>query len=155
MGNAPLIDTMVNDALWDAFNDYHMIKTADNVAEQWGLTREELDAFAANSQQKAVAAIEAGKFEDEIVPVMVKKKKEMVEFKVDEGPRPGTTAEGLAKLRAINPNGVVTAGNASSINDGAAAIVVMSEEKAKELGVKPTRSAIRTGTSRIKAEGNV
>ena len=137
MGNAPLIDTMVNDALWDAFNDYHMIKTADNVAEQWGLTREELDAFAANSQQKAVAAIERGAFEDEIVPVMIKKKKEMVEFKVDEGPRPGTTAEGLAKLRAINPNGVVTAGNASSINDGAAAIVVMSEEKAKELGVKP------------------
>ena len=137
MGNAQLIDTMVNDALWDAFNDYHMIKTADNVAEQWGLTREELDAFAANSQQKAVAAIEAGAFEDEIVPVMIKKKKEMVEFKVDEGPRPGTTVEGLAKLRAINPNGVVTAGNASSINDGAAAIVVMSEEKAKELGVKP------------------
>ena len=92
MGNAPLIDTMVNDALWDAFNDYHMIKTADNVAEQWGLTREELDAFAANSQQKAVAAIENGAFEDEIVPVMIKKKKEMVEFKVDEGPRPGTTA---------------------------------------------------------------
>ena len=137
MGNAPLIDTMVNDALWDAFNDYHMIKTADNVAEQWGLTREELDDFAANSQQKAVAAIESGAFEDEIVPVMIKKKKEMVEFKVDEGPRPGTTVEGLAKLRAINPNGVVTAGNASSINDGAAAIVVMSEEKAKELGVKP------------------
>ena len=137
MGNAPLIDTMVNDALWDAFNDYHMIKTADNVAEQWGLTREELDAFAANSQQKAVAAQEAGAFEAEIVPVMIKKKKEMVEFKVDEGPRPGTTAEGLAKLRAINPNGVVTAGNASTINDGAAAIVVMSEEKAKELGVKP------------------
>ena len=137
MGNAPLIDTMVNDALWDAFNDYHMIKTADNVAEQWGLTREELDAFAANSQQKAVAAQEAGAFVDEIVPVMIKKKKEMVEFKVDEGPRPGTTAEGLAKLRAINAGGVVTAGNASSINDGAAAIVVMSEEKAKELGVKP------------------
>ena len=137
MNNGTLVDTMVNDALWDAFNDYHMIKTADNVAEQWGLTREELDAFAANSQQKAVAAIEAGAFEDEIVPVMIKKKKEMVEFKVDEGPRPGTTVEGLAKLRAINPNGVVTAGNASSINDGAAAIVVMSEEKAKELGVKP------------------
>ena len=87
--------------------------------------------------QKAEAAQKAGAFDDEIVPVMVKKKKEMVEFKVDEGPRPGTTAEGLAKLRAINPNGVVTAGNASSINDGAAAIVVMSEEKAKELGVKP------------------
>ena len=114
-----------------------MIKTADNVAEQWGLTREELDAFAANSQQKAVAAIEAGAFEDEIVPVMIKKKKEMVEFKVDEGPRPGSTIEGLAKLRPINPDGVVTAGNASGINDGAAAIVVMSEEKAKELGVKP------------------
>ena len=137
MGNAPLIDTMVNDALWDAFNDYHMIKTADNVAEQWGLTREELDEFALNSQKKAEAAQANGAFEAEIVPVMVKKKKEMVEFKVDEGPRPGTTAEGLAKLRAINPNGVVTAGNASSINDGAAAIVVMSEEKAKELGVKP------------------
>ena len=137
MGNAKLVDTMVNDALWDAFNNYHMIQTADNIAEQWKLTREELDEFAAKSQQKAVAAQERGDFEAEIVPVMVKKKKEMVEFKVDEGPRPGTTAEGLSKLRAINPNGVVTAGNASSINDGAAAIVVMSEEKAKELGVKP------------------
>ena len=137
MNNGTLVDTMVNDALWDAFNNYHMIKTADNVAEQWGLTREELDEFAAKSQQKAAAAQAAGAFDDEIVPVMVKKKKEMVEFKVDEGPRAGTTAEGLAKLRAINPDGVVTAGNASSINDGAAAIVVMSEEKAKELGVKP------------------
>ena len=137
MNNGTLVDTMVNDALWDAFNNYHMIKTADNVAEQWGLTREELDEFAAKSQQKAAAAQEAGAFDAEIVPVMVKKKKEMVEFKVDEGPRAGTTAETLAKLRAINPDGVVTAGNASSINDGAAAIVVMSEEKAKELGVKP------------------
>lgn len=137
MGNAALIDTMVNDALWDAFNNYHMIQTADNIADQWKLTREELDAFAANSQQKAAAAQERGDFEEEIVPVMIKKKKEMVEFKVDEGIRPGTTAESLGKLRAINPNGVVTAGNASTINDGAAAIVVMSEEKAKELGVKP------------------
>ena len=137
MGNAPLIDTMVNDALWDAFNDYHMIKTADNVAEQWGLTREELDEFALNSQKKAEIAQKNGAFDAEIVPVMVKKKKEMVEFKVDEGPRAGTTIEGLAKLRTINPNGYVTAGNASGINDGAAAIVVMSEEKAKELGVKP------------------
>ena len=137
MNNGTLVDTMVNDALWDAFNNYHMIKTADNVAEQWGLTREELDEFAANSQQKAAAAQAAGAFDDEIVPVMVKKKKEMVEFKVDEGPRAGTTVETLAKLRPINPDGVVTAGNASSINDGAAAIVVMSEEKAKELGVKP------------------
>ena len=137
MGNGQLIDTMVNDALWDAFNNYHMIKTADNVAQQWGLTREELDVFAANSQQKAEAAQARGDFEAEIVPVMIKKKKEMVEFKVDEGIRPGTTAESLGKLRAINPDGVVTAGNASTINDGAAAIVVMSEEKAKELGVKP------------------
>ena len=137
MNNGTLVDTMVNDALWDAFNDYHMIKTADNVAEQWGLTREELDEFALNSQKKAEAAQANGAFDAEIVPVMVKKKKEMVEFKVDEGPRAGSTMEGLAKLRAINPDGYVTAGNASGINDGAAAIVVMSEEKAKELGVKP------------------
>ena len=132
-----LVDAMVHDALWDAFNDYHMIKTADNICEQWGLTREELDEFAAKSQQKAVAAQESGAFDAEIVPVMVKKKKEMVEFKKDEGPRPGTTVETLSRLRTINPNGFVTAGNASGINDGAAAIVVMSEEKAKELGVKP------------------
>ncbi len=137
MGNSTLVDTMVNDALWDAFNDYHMIKTADNICEQWGLTREELDEFAVASQNKAVAAQESGAFDNEIVPVMVKKKKEMVEFKKDEGPRPGTTIEGLTKLRSINPDGFVTAGNASGINDGAAAIVVMSEEKAKELGVKP------------------
>ena len=139
MGNAKMIDTMVNDALWDAFNDYHMIQTADNICEdeRWNLSREELDAFALKSQQKAEAAQAAGAFEDEIVPVMIKKKKEMVEFKVDEGPRAGTTIEALAKLRAINPGGKVTAGNASGINDGAAAIVVMSEEKAKELGVTP------------------
>ena len=137
MNNGKLVDTMVNDALWDAFNDYHMIKTADNICEQWGLTREELDAFAANSQQKAAAAQESGAFDAEIVPVMVKKKKETIEFKKDEGPRPGTTVETLAKLRTINPGGFVTAGNASGINDGAAAIVVMSEEKAKELGVTP------------------
>ena len=138
MGNAPMIDTMVNDALWDAFNDYHMGITAENVADQWGLTREDLDAFAAASQQKAVAAQEAGKFDDEIVPVEVKKKKETIIFNKDEGPRLGTTAEGIARLRpAFKKDGKVTAGNASSINDGAAAIVVMSEEKAKELGVTP------------------
>ncbi len=139
MNNGTLVDTMVNDALWDAFNQYHMIQTADNICadDRWKLSREELDAFAANSQQKAVAAQEAGAFVDEIVPVMVKKKKEMVEFKVDEGPRAGTTTETLSKLRAINKDGFVTAGNASGINDGAAAIVVMSEEKAKELGVTP------------------
>ncbi len=137
MNDGKLVDTMVHDALWDAFNDYHMIKTADNIADQWKLTREELDEFAVNSQNKAVAAQEAGAFDKEIVPVMIKKKKETIEFKKDEGPRPGTTMEGLARLRTINPDGYVTAGNASGINDGAAAIVVMSEEKAKELGVKP------------------
>ena len=137
MNNGTLVATMVNDALWDAFNNYHMIKTADNVAAQWGITREELDDFALKSQLKAEKAQKTGAFEDEIVPVMIKKKKEMIEFKVDEGPRQGSTIEGLTKLRAINPDGVVTAGNASGINDGAAAIVVMSEEKAKELGVKP------------------
>jgi acetyl-CoA C-acetyltransferase len=132
-----LVDTMVKDALWDAFNDYHMIKTADNVAEQWKLTREELDEFAANSQNKAEKAIAEGKFKREIVPVEIKKKKETVIFDTDEGVRSGVTAESLAKLRALYPDGVVTAGNASGINDGAAAVVVMSEEKAKELGVKP------------------
>ncbi|MCM1082186.1 MAG: acetyl-CoA C-acetyltransferase [Clostridium sp.] len=137
MNDGKLVDTMVHDALWDAFNDYHMIKTADNIAQQWKLTREELDEFSVNSQNKAVAAQEAGAFDKEIVPVMIKKKKETIEFKKDEGPRPGTTMEGLARLRTINPDGYVTAGNASGINDGAAAIVVMSEEKAKELGVKP------------------
>ena len=132
-----LVDTMVKDALWDAFNDYHMITTADNVAKQWKLTRQELDEFALASQQKACAAIESGAFKDEIVPVEVKKKKETVIFDTDEGPRQGSTMEGLAKLRPINPDGFVTAGNASGINDGAAAVVVMSEEKAKELGVTP------------------
>lgn len=138
MGNAPMVDTMVNDALWDAFNDYHMGITAENVCEQWGITREELDEFSANSQQKAEKAIADGKFKDEIVPVPVKVKKETVMFDTDEGPRPGTTAESLAKLKpAFKKDGIVTAGNASGINDGAAAIVVMSEEKAKELGVTP------------------
>ena len=138
MGKSDLVDVMVNDGLWDVFNNYHMGITAENVAEQWGLTREQLDEFAAGSQQKACAAIESGRFKDEIVPVPVKVKKETVMFDKDEGPRPGTTAEGLAKLKpAFKKDGIVTAGNSSGINDGAAAIVVMSEEKAKELGVKP------------------
>ncbi len=132
-----LVDTMVKDALWDAFNDYHMITTADNVAREWNLTREELDEFALKSQQKACAAIESGAFKKEIVPVEIKKKKETVVFDTDEGPRAGSTIEGLAKLRPLNPDGFVTAGNASGINDGAAAMVLMTEEKAKELGVKP------------------
>ena len=137
MNNANMIDVMVNDGLWDAFNNYHMGKTADNVAEQWGLTREEIDEFSVASQNKAEAAMAAGKFKDEIVPVEVKQKKQVIVVDTDEGPRPGTTMEGLAKLRPINEGGVTTAGNASGINDGAAAVVVMSEEKAKELGVKP------------------
>jgi len=138
MGNAPMVDSMVNDALWDAFGDYHMGITAENIAERWGLTREELDAFAAESQQKACAAREAGRFAEEIVPVEVKQKKETIVFDTDEGPRPGTTAEGIARLRpAFKPDGIVTAANSSSINDGAAALVVMSEEKAEELGVTP------------------
>jgi len=137
MNNATLVDTMVNDALWDAFNNYHMGITAENVAEQWGLTREQLDEFAATSQQKCEAAQKAGKFKDEIVPVEVKKKKETVIVDTDEGPRPGTTKESISKLRpAFKPDGIVTAANASGINDGAAA-VVMSEKAAKELGVKP------------------
>lgn len=139
MNNSTIIDTMVNDALWDAFNNYHMMITAENICDQWGLTREELDAFAAASQQKAVAAQESGAFDDEIVPVPVKVKKETVMIAKDEGPRPGTTAESLSKLKCCSgkEGGLVTAGNASGINDGAAAIVVMSEEKAKELGVTP------------------
>ena len=139
MGNATLVDTMVNDALWDAFNNYHMGITAENVAEQWHLTREDLDAFAANSQQKCEKAMAEGKFKEEIVPVEVKGKKGSVIFDTDEGPRPGTTVETLARLKPAfkKDGGIVTAGNSSGINDGAAAIVVMSEEKAKELGVKP------------------
>ena len=136
-----LVDAMVHDALWDAFNDYHMMVTAENVAKQWNLTREELDEFAANSQNKAVDARDNGRFKDEIVPVEVNmgKKKGIVVFDTDEGPREGQTPEVLAKLRCCSgvEGGVVTAGNASGINDGAAALVIMSEEKAKELGVKP------------------
>ena len=138
MGNAPMVDTMVNDALWDSFNDYHMGVTAENVCEQRGITREELDEFAANSQQKAEKAIADGRFKDEIVPVEIKQKKQTIIFDTDEGPRPGTTVDSLARLKpAFKENGIVTAGNASGINDGAAAIVLVSEEKVKELGLKP------------------
>lgn len=134
MGNAPMVDTMVNDALWDSFNDYHMGITAENVCEQWKITREELDEFAANSQNKAVEAIEAGKFTDEIVPVEVNQKKQTVIIDTDEVPRPGTTVESLARLKpAFKAGGNVTAGNASGINDGAAAVILVSEDKVKEL----------------------
>lgn len=148
MNNATMIDTMVNDALWDAFNGYHMGITAENVAEKYGLTREMQDEFAACSQQKCEKAQAEGRFDDEIVPVPVKMKKETVMFAKDEGPRAGVTAESIAKLRpAFKPDGgTVTAANASGINDGAAAIVVMSEEKAKELGVTPMAEWV-TGAS--------
>lgn len=138
MNDGRLIDTMIQDALTDAFNHYHMGITAENVAEKYGITREMQDEFAASSQQKCEKAQAEGKFDEEIVPVPIKIKKEIVMFDKDEGPRAGVTAEGISKLRpAFKPDGTVTAANASGINDGAAAIVVMSEEKAKELGVTP------------------
>ena len=147
-----LVDTMVKDALWDAFNDYHMITTADNICREWGLTREELDEFALKSQQKCEAAQKSGAFKKEIVPVEIKKKKETVIFDTDEGPRAGSTIEGLQKLRPINPDGFVTAGNASGINDGAAALVVMSEDKAKELGVKPMATYVAGALAGVRPE---
>lgn len=150
MFNTNMIDTMVNDGLWDVFNNYHMGITAENVAEQWGITREELDAFSLASQKKAAAAIAAGKFEDEIVPVPVKVKKETVEFKVDEHPR-ATSMEKLAKLRpAFKPDGgKVTAGNASGINDGAAALVLASGEAVEKYGLKPMAKLIGWGQAGV------
>ena len=138
MGNATLVDTLLRDALTDAFGGYHMGITSENICDQWGLTREQLDEFAAKSQQKCEKACAEGKFKEEIVPVEIKTKKGTVIVDTDEGPRPGITAEGLSKLKpAFKEGGKVTAGNSSGINDGAAAIIVMSEEKAKELGIKP------------------
>jgi acetyl-CoA C-acetyltransferase len=140
MFNTPAVDMMVNDGLWDVYNNYHMGITAENVAEQYGLTREELDAFALASQNKAEAAIKAGKFKDEIVPVTIPQRKgDPIVFDTDEFPRFGATAEALAKLKPAfkKDGGVVTAGNASGINDSGAAVVVMSADKAAELGIKP------------------
>jgi len=138
MGAAQMDDALLRDALTDAFGGYHMGMTAENICEEWGLTRDELDEFAAWSQQKAEKAIADGKFKDEIVPVEVKKKKETVIFDTDEGPRKGVTKESISGLRpAFKKDGMVTAANSSGINDAAAAIIVMSEEKAKELGVTP------------------
>ena len=172
MGDKKLVDTMIKDGLWDAYNNYHMGTTAENICDIWGITREELDAFAASSQQKTEAAQKAGKFEDEIVPVTIKKKKEMVEFKVDEFPKAGVTAEGIAKLRGafpVGPEGVedevvhtfeltgvheadakkhvqrVTAANASGINDGAAAIVLCSGEAVEKYGLKPMAKLVSWG----------
>ena len=172
MGDKKVVDTMIRDGLWDAYNNYHMGTTAENICDVWGITREELDQFGASSQQKTEAAIKSGRFDDEIVPVMVKKKKEMVEFKVDEFPRAGTTMEGLAKLKGafpVGPEGVeneivhtfeltqiheadtrkhvqrVTAANASGINDGAAAIVLASGEAVAKYGLKPMAKLIGWG----------
>ena len=171
-----LVDTMVKDGVWDAFNNYHMGTTAENICDIWGITRKDLDDFALASQTKTAAALAAGRFADEIVPVMVKKKKEVVEFKVDEFPRPQSTAEGLAKLRTAFPvssdnafkaNGGtvedtfgakcckgpqadagtprVTAGNASGVNDGAAAIVLASKEAVEKYGLKPMAKLVSWG----------
>lgn len=148
MNSTQLTDTMINDALWDAFNNYHMGVTAENIAKEWNLSREEQDAFAAASQQKAEKAIKEGKFKDEIVPVMVPQRKgDPIVFDTDEDPRFGTTPETLAKLKpCFIKDGTVTAGNASGINDGAAAFVIMSAEKAAELGIKPMAKIISYGS---------
>ena len=141
MGDAKIIDTMTNDALTDVFNQYHMGITAENVAEQWGISREELDEFSVKSQEKAAKAQAEGRFKDEIVPVEIQQKKATIIFDTDEGIRPGTTVEGLGKLKpAFKKDGIVTAGNSSGINDGAAAVVLMSEEKAKEVLAKAKES---------------
>lgn len=137
MGHEIVIDSMIQDGLWDAFQDYHMGITAENIAEKYGITREQQDVFAAQSQCRAEAAIKEGKFQEEIVPVIIPQKKEAsIIFDTDEFPRFGTTAEKLAKLApAFKKDGTVTAGNASGINDGAAMLVIMAKEKAKSLGV--------------------
>ena len=172
MGDKKVVDTMIKDGLWDAFNNYHMGTTAENICDIWGITRQELDEFAASSQNKAEAAISSGRFNDEIVPVMVKKKKEMVEFKVDEFARAGVTAEGISKLKGafpVGPEGVedqvvhtfevtkvheadtrkheqrVTAANASGINDGAAAIILASKEAVEKYGLKPMAKLVSWG----------
>ena len=138
MGNGELIDTMIKDGLWDAFNGYHMGTTAENVAEKFQLTRDDQDAFAAASQNKAEAAMNDGRFKDEIVPVTIKTRKGETVVDTDEYPKAGVTAEGLGKLRAaFSREGTVTAGNASGINDGAAAVVLMSAEEAQKRGVEP------------------
>ena len=148
MNATPTVDCMINDALWDAFNNYHMGVTAENIAKQWNITREDQDKFAAASQAKADKAIKEGTFKDEIVPVMVPQRKgDPIVFDTDEDPRFGTTEQTLAKLKpCFIKDGTVTAGNASGINDGAAAFVVMSAEKAKELGVKPLAKIVSYGS---------
>ena len=151
MGHTQMLDTMIKDGLWDAYNNYHMGTTAENIADVWGITREEMDAFAVSSQNKTEAAQAAGKFVDEIVPVMVKKKKEMVEFKVDEYPKAGVTVESISKLKGAFPQADgskgerVTAANASGINDGAAAIVLASADAVAKYGLKPMAKLVSWG----------
>ncbi|MCV4291045.1 acetyl-CoA C-acetyltransferase [Pseudomonas capsici] len=137
MGHASLVDTMISDGLWDAFNDYHMGITAENLVDKYDISRQAQDEFAANSQQRAIAAIEAGRFVDEITPILIPQRKgDPLRFDTDEQPRAGTTAESLGKLKAaFKKDGTVTAGNASSINDGAAAVMLMSAAKAEQLGL--------------------
>jgi acetyl-CoA C-acetyltransferase len=147
MGDAQMVDTMIKDGLWDAFNGYHMGNTAENVAQRWQITREQQDQFAVASQNKAEAAQKAGRFKDEIVPVTIKTRKGEVVVDSDEHPKHGTTLEALAKLRpAFDKNGTVTAGSASGINDGAAAVVLMSAEEAKKRGIKPLARIVSWAT---------
>jgi acetyl-CoA C-acetyltransferase len=151
MGNAELVDTMIKDGLWDAFNGYHMGNTAENVAQKWQITREEQDAFAAASQQKAEAAQKAGRFKDEIVPVTIKTRKGDQVVDTDEHPKHGTTVEALTKLRPafVRENGTVTAGNASGINDGAAAVVLMSAKEAEKRGIQPLARIVSWATAGV------
>ena len=150
MGDAQMIDTMIKDGLWDAFNGYHMGNTAENVAQKWQITREQQDQFAAGSQQKAEVAQKAGRFKDEIVPVTIKTRKGDVTVDADEYPKHGTTAESLAKLRpAFDKSGPVTAGNASGINDGAAALVLMSAKEADRRGLKPLARIVSWATAGV------
>ena len=150
MGHGTLVDEMISDGLWDAFNDYHMGITAENIAEQWGISREEQDQFSLLSQQKAEQAIKNGDFVKEIIPFEVKGKKGTVIFEQDEFPRFGNSMEALSKLKPIfKEGGTVTAGNASGLNDGAAALVLMSAKKAEELGIKPLAKILSYGSAGV------
>jgi acetyl-CoA C-acetyltransferase len=156
LGNNTVVDSMVHDGLWDKYNDYHMGITGENVAEKFGITREEQDAYAVNSHKKAVAAIKAGRFKDEIIPVEIPAKKKggaPTIFDTDEGPREDTTAESLRALKpAFKKDGTVTAGNAPSTNDGAAAVVVTTRARAQQLGVEPLARIVAQATSGVAPE---
>ena len=150
MGDAQMVDTMIKDGLWDAFNGYHMGNTAENVAQKWQITREEQDKFAVASQNKAEAAQKSGRFKDEIVPVKIVTRKGDVMVDTDEYPRHGATLDSMAKLRpAFDKNGTVTAGNASGINDGAAALVLMSDKEAARRGLKPLARIVSWATAGV------